>query len=181
MMNGDKVVPSIRAIPQRALHNALLRALHNALLRAQKDDRLELDEVWSFEVWSFVGHKKNWGWLWCVQCKGTRQIVAEMPGQRDIVTAGDVGAKEPSQYKDGLCFADELEAYAHVIPPEQLHQQTKMEYTNSTHQPSPEGYRNASTPRSAHVSGASSVRPCPTPNPTSSTSLTSSCSSTPIT
>ncbi len=86
------------------------RALHNALFRAQKDDRLELDEVWSFEVWSFVGHKKNRGWLWCVQCKGTRQIVAGMPGQRDIVMAGDVGAKEPFQYKDGLCFADGLEA-----------------------------------------------------------------------
>ncbi len=39
-------------------------------------------------------------------------------------------AKVPSQYKHGLCFADGLEAYAHVIPPEQLHQQTKKQHTN---------------------------------------------------
>ncbi len=101
------------------------RALQNTLLPAKTEDILELDEVWSF-----VGHKKNRVWLWFVQCKRTRQIIAWMPGERDIVTARDVWAKVPKDYKECLCFADGLEAYSHAIPPEQLHQQTKKQHTN---------------------------------------------------
>lgn len=101
------------------------RALQNTLLPTKEDDALELDEVWTF-----VGNKKNRVWVWFVQCKRTRQIIAWMPGERDIVTARDVWAKVPTQYRECLCFADGLEAYAHAIPPEQLHQQTKKEHTN---------------------------------------------------
>ena len=100
-------------------------AWQKRLLPAKKDDALELDEVWTF-----VGNRKNRIWVWFVQCKRTRQIVAWMPGERDIVTARDVWAKVPQDYKACLCFADGLEAYAHAIPPKQLHQQTKKEHTN---------------------------------------------------
>ncbi|RYF46356.1 MAG: IS1 family transposase [Cytophagaceae bacterium] len=100
-------------------------ALQSTLLPAQDDDELELDEVWSY-----VGHKKRRVWLWFVQCKRTRQIVAWMPGERDVRTAQDVWMKVPKQYKHCQCFADGLEAYAHAIPQEQLHQQTKKEHTN---------------------------------------------------
>ncbi|BCM91746.1 hypothetical protein IAD21_03621 [Abditibacteriota bacterium] len=99
------------------------RALQSTLLAAQEDNELELDEVWSY-----VGHKKRR--VWFVLCRRTRQIVAWMPGERDIVTAKDVWMKVPEQYKHCQCFADGLEAYAHAIPAEQLHQQTKKEHTN---------------------------------------------------
>jgi len=99
--------------------------LAETLLPAQEGDVLELDEVWSF-----VGHKKNRVWLWFVLCRRTRQIVAWMWGERDALTAQDVWAKVPAQYKHCRCFADGLEAYAHAIPPDQLHQQTQKQHTN---------------------------------------------------
>ncbi|BCM88532.1 hypothetical protein IAD21_00365 [Abditibacteriota bacterium] len=136
------------------------RALQNTLLPSKKEGQLELDEVWSFvghkknRVWLwFVPCKRTRRKRTRrkrtrrkrtrrkrtrrkrtrrkrTRRKRTRQIIAWMPGERDIVTARDVWAKVPKDYKECLCFADGLEAYAHVIPSEQLHQHTKNQHTN---------------------------------------------------
>jgi IS1 family transposase len=88
--------------------------LEKTLLPAQKDDELELDEMWSF-----VKKRKNKRWLWLALCRRTRQIVAYALGSRGIKTCRLLWQRIPAGYKNCLCYSDFWQAYQAVVPPEQ--------------------------------------------------------------
>jgi len=99
--------------------------LQATLLPFEEGDELELDEVWTF-----VLKRKNKRWLWLALCRRTRQIVAYAIGCRGVKTCRVLWSRIPPAYKNGRCFADIWEAYARVVPQEQLHQSDTSGPTN---------------------------------------------------
>ena len=80
--------------------------------------------------WSFVQFRKNKRWVWLVQCRRTRQIVAHATGDRSETTchlllhwqAWKV-ERVPASYKRGVLHTDFWSAYTEVLP-EGQHQAT---------------------------------------------------------
>jgi len=104
---------------------AELPPLHETLLPFEEGDELELDEVWTF-----VLRRKNKKWLWLALCRRTRQIVAYAIGCRGVRTCRVLWSRIPLAYKAGRCFADVWDAYARVVPREQLEQSETYGPTN---------------------------------------------------
>ena len=84
------------------------------MAKAEKDDILELDEMWSF-----VFRRKNKRWVWLAQCRRTRQIVAFAIGDRSETTCALLWKRVPKGYKKALLYSDFWEAYQAVLPDEQ--------------------------------------------------------------
>lgn len=87
--------------------------LEETLLPAQSDDKLELDELWSF-----VLKKSEKRWLWTALCRRTRQIVAHVIGDRSVETCRKLWALIPDKYKACCSFSDFWDAYEKVFPKE---------------------------------------------------------------
>ena len=105
-----------------------LPPLQETLLPFEAGDELEVDEVWTF-----VLQRKNKRWLWLALCRRTRQIVAFAIGCRGVKTCRILWSRIPQipqAYKAGRCFADIWEAYARVVPSEQLEQSPTYGPTN---------------------------------------------------
>jgi len=83
------------------------------LLPAQADDKLELDEMWSF-----VLKKSEKRWLWTALCRRTRQIVAHVIGDRSVTTYRRLWQLIPEAHKASHTFSDFWEAYEKVFPKE---------------------------------------------------------------
>jgi insertion element IS1 protein InsB len=95
---------------------ASLPSLLESLLPAQADDVLEMDELVSF-----VSEKWFKRWLWTVQCRRTRQIVAFAIGDRSETTARKLWQAIPEAYRDCPVFTDEFNVYPLIVPPAQHH------------------------------------------------------------
>ena len=78
---------------------------------------LELDEMWTW-----VLQRKNKKWLWLALCRRTRQVIAYALGCRGETTCRVLWSRIPAAYKSAHCFADIWDAYARVVPQEQLTQ-----------------------------------------------------------
>jgi insertion element IS1 protein InsB len=71
-------------------------------------------------MWSFVGHKANKQWLWLALDADSREVVALVVGDRSQDTAQALWDALPQAYRQGaMCYTDEWEAYAAVIPSDQ--------------------------------------------------------------
>ena len=90
-----------------------LPALSVTLHPARPDDRLEVDEVWSF-----VRKRAGKRWLWTVMCRRTRQIIAFVIGDRSERTCQRLWRRIPQTYRHCASFSDFWEAYAAVFPAE---------------------------------------------------------------
>ena len=88
-------------------------SVKDTLLPVEPDDRLELDEMWSF-----VLKKVNKRWLWIALCRRTRQIVAFVIGDRSEGTCLKLWACIPEEYKPCCTFSDFWDAYEKVFPKE---------------------------------------------------------------
>lgn len=88
-------------------------AIKATLLAVEPDDRLELDELWSF-----VLKKVNTRWLWIALCRRTRQVVAFVIGDRSEKTCLKLWACIPEEYKACSSFSDFWDAYEKVFPQE---------------------------------------------------------------
>ena len=96
---------------------AELAPLEETLLPFEEGDELELDELWTW-----VLQRKNKKWLWLALCRRTRQIVAYALGCRGVATCRVLWSRIPTAYKSAHCFANIWDAYAAVVPPDQLTQ-----------------------------------------------------------
>ena len=96
------------------MREATPQYLEATLLAPQRDEVLELDELWSF-----VGSKQQVLWVWIALCRRTRQVVAWMPGARDETTCRRLWDKVPQDYKQGRLYTDFWQAYQAVLPQEQ--------------------------------------------------------------
>mgnify|MGYP001562681528 FL=1 len=88
-------------------------SVKDTLLPVEPDDRLELDEMWSF-----VLKKVNKRWLWIALCRRTRQVVAFVIGDRSEKTCLKLWACIPEEYKPCCTFSDFWDAYEKVFPKE---------------------------------------------------------------
>jgi len=78
------------------------------------------------EMWSFVQKKTNKKWIWIVQCRRTRQVVAFHVGKRDRNAAKELWKKIPKVVQDkGYYHTDDWDAYKGVFP-EGRHRSSKM-------------------------------------------------------
>ena len=75
---------------------------------------LELDELWSF-----VLKRANKRWVWIALCRATRQVVADVVGDRSAATCRKLWEHIPANYRAAHCYSDFWEAYSLVIPTEQ--------------------------------------------------------------
>ena len=75
--------------------------------------RLELDELWSF-----VLNKTRNRWIWIALCRATRQVVADVIGDRSQATCQPLWERIPAAYQQGHCYSDFWEADQLVIPSE---------------------------------------------------------------
>jgi IS1 family transposase len=107
---------------------ALLPTLIESLEPAQPDDVLEIDEVWSF-----VGRKTNKRWLWTVQCRRTRQIIAFVIGDHSEATCYRLWLAIPASYRHCQSFSDFWKTYARVFPAN-THQSVGKETGQTAHQ-----------------------------------------------
>ena len=96
---------------------AELPPLGETLLPFEAGDELELDEMWTW-----VLQRKNKKWLWLALCRRTRQVIAYALGCRGETTCRVLWSRIPAAYKSAHCFADIWDAYARVVPQEQLTQ-----------------------------------------------------------
>jgi len=72
------------------------------------------------EMWSFVGDKANKQWVWIALDADSREVVALVVGDRSQDTAQALWHALPPAYRQhAICYTDEWEAYAAVIPPAQ--------------------------------------------------------------
>lgn len=85
-------------------------SVSHTLVPAERDDVLELDELWSF-----VGKKEQKRWLWLALCRRTRQVVAYWLGDRSESSAVRLWERIPSDYRRCASFSDQWEAYRHVF------------------------------------------------------------------
>ncbi len=81
-----------------------------SVVPAQRDDVLELDELWSF-----VGSKAQERWLWLALCRRTRQVVAYWLGDRSENSAIHLWRRLPADYRGCASFSDRWAAYAFVF------------------------------------------------------------------
>lgn len=75
---------------------------------------LDLDELWSL-----VLKRANKRWIWIALCRATRQVVADVVGDRSASTCQKLWEQIPASYRAAHCYSDFWEAYQLVIPPEQ--------------------------------------------------------------
>ena len=87
--------------------------MKDTLLPAEKNDVLELDELWSF-----VRFRKNKRWIWIVLCRRTRQIVAFVIGDRSAKTCEKLWKRIPLSYRGCHSYSDLWDAYEKVFPKE---------------------------------------------------------------
>jgi len=113
-----------RWIKRHAVH---LPLLVDTLLPAQADDKLELDELWSF-----VLKKSQKRWLWVALCRRTRQIVAFFIGQRDTLSCQQLWYRIPSDYARCQSVSDAWHTYPEVIPAD-LHRVVGKETGETAH------------------------------------------------
>lgn len=97
-MSGSK---KVRALPP-------FRA---TVLPAAPDDVLEADELCTF-----VCRRVDKAWLWAVECRRTRHIVAYAIGDRSEQTCRHLWHKLPESYRGCQSFSDFWRAYAAVFP-----------------------------------------------------------------
>jgi insertion element IS1 protein InsB len=72
------------------------------------------------ELWSFVQNKGNVHYVWLIQHRETRQIIAFTVGDRSRQTAQELWAKIPLAIQEnGLFYTDDWDSYKTVIPPAQ--------------------------------------------------------------
>ena len=77
-------------------------------------------------MWSFVSHKGNKQWLWIALDADSREVVALVVGDRSQNTAQALWDALPQAYQEGaICYTDQWEAYAAVIPSAQHYPVTK--------------------------------------------------------
>jgi insertion element IS1 protein InsB len=70
-------------------------------------------------MWSFVQKKSNKQWIWIIQCRRTRQVIAFHIGGRGRVDAQELWKKIPSKIKNyGFFYSDDWDAYKCVFPKE---------------------------------------------------------------
>jgi IS1 family transposase len=77
---------------------------------AQRDDILELDELWSF-----VGQRTQKRWLWIALCRRTRQVVAFVIGDRSAQTCHKLWKRIPQAYRHCFTFSDFWHTYQQVF------------------------------------------------------------------
>jgi IS1 family transposase len=83
-------------------------------LSAPEATILELDELWSF-----VLKRANKRWVWIALCRATRQVVADVIGDRSRATCQKLWEQVPAVYRRAHCYSDFWEAYQGVIPTQQ--------------------------------------------------------------
>lgn len=105
-----------------------LPTLVQTLLPKQAGDVLEADEAWSF-----VARRVEKRWLWTVQCRRTRQIVAFVIGDHSEPTCRRLWDAIPKAYRSCRSYSDFWKAYAKVFP-KQTHQQVGKETGQTAHQ-----------------------------------------------
>jgi len=85
------------------------------------------------EIWSFVSRKRNKQWIWIALDADSREVVALVVGDRGQTTAQALWDALPQAYQQGaICYTDEWEAYAAVIPPDQ-HRPVKKDSGKTNH------------------------------------------------
>jgi IS1 family transposase len=99
-----------------ARYVARLPTLPQSLVPAQADDVLEMDELVTF-----VSEKWFKRWLWTVQCRRTRQIVAFAIGDRSQDTGKLAWLALPDEYRRCPVYTDHWHAYPQFLPPAQHH------------------------------------------------------------
>jgi len=97
------------------------------LLPAEREEVLELDELWSF-----VGKKTQARWLWLALCRRTRQVIAYWLGDRSETSAVQLWRRLPNAYVHALSFSDGWEAYRFVFD-QRRHQQVGKETGQTNH------------------------------------------------
>jgi len=93
-----------------------LPTLLDTVVPKQRDDVLELDELWAF-----VYQKDNDRWLWTALCRRTRQIVAFVIGDRSTATCRRLWAAIPPTYRRCRTYTDFWQAYQAVLPRRTYH------------------------------------------------------------
>ena len=84
-------------------------------------------------MWSFVACKANKQWIWIALDADTREVVALVVGDRSENSAQALWQALPQEYRDqAICYTDEWEAYAAVIPPDQ-HRSVKKDSGKTNH------------------------------------------------
>ena len=104
-----------------------LPPLKESLLAPQKEDVLELDELWSF-----VRVKANKQWVWVALCRRTRQVVAFVIGNRGKKTCRKLWNKIPPSYKHCHTVSDFWDAYEKVFDADR-HQSVGKETGETAH------------------------------------------------
>jgi insertion element IS1 protein InsB len=89
----------------------MLPPLSAPLVPPAPQERLELDELWSF-----VCRNVNQLWVWIALCRRTRQVVACVVGDRSKQTCQRLWDAIPVAYRTGRCFTDFWSTYQAVIP-----------------------------------------------------------------
>ena len=87
-------------------HIVKLPPFRTSVQPAQKEDILELDELWSF-----VGSKEQQRWLWVALCRRTRQVVAYVIGDRSQETCRQLWQRLPDEYRRCRSYSDFWLAY----------------------------------------------------------------------
>jgi IS1 family transposase len=80
---------------------------------SEKNDILELDELWSF-----VRIKTNKQWVWVALCRRTRQVIAFVIGNRGKKSCCKLWNKIPESYKHCHTYSDFWNAYEKVFTTE---------------------------------------------------------------
>ena len=132
---GPKVALAILShIPGETLRQAvakeeaaILPDLAETLEPPQKDDVLELDELWSF-----VLKKSEKRWVWIALCRRTRQVVAYYLGDRSAQSCRNLWKRIPSAYKKLHSYSDFWEAYQTVFSSE-THQSVGKDSGETNH------------------------------------------------
>ena len=91
-------------------HIVALPPFRQSVLPAQKDEVLELDEVWSF-----VRHKGQKRWLWVALNRRTRQVVAFVIGDRSAQSCRKLWLRIPYSYRQGRSYSDFWHAYEQLL------------------------------------------------------------------
>lgn len=78
-------------------------------------------------MWSFVGKRTNWQWLWIALEAQTRQVLAFHVGDRSRQSAEALWKNIPTGYREQATFyTDRYEVYTGVIPSTQLRPISKL-------------------------------------------------------
>jgi IS1 family transposase len=87
---------------------------------------LEVDEMWTF-----VGKKANKQWVWIVQCRKTRQVIAFHVGGRGRKDARELWDKlPPNVQQQGYFYTDDWDPYKGVFPIDRHKHSKKKSDTN---------------------------------------------------